>query len=562
MLSGHYAVSEGPEQTFFEYSCIPPEPRKVPRQEEKNALLYFTPDGHEVPNYFWGKEWAQDGGFKEQRRYRGYEEAHALGGDGSLKDIASTIKGGLEAINELYAILDSDSEKTHKSDSTQSGLKTKNRLVNLDLVDARLSAELLAWKEEQHSHGRVLPGKGRGLRRASDEVIKLLGADRWPAPLLTNNVLFGTGWTNLLIGAYDSRTLYSNYCTDMGFFYEHGFHKVFPEFEKAITRCASDPKARNTPLGADRRDAVDMGLTYIRGKADLETKYVAQLTGKTARLDRRTAHMICFCEASLAGMAAEAMGRGFDPAAMFDDMVFSSPGTDVVDVGSDINNSEIMNSFLNTADVTETGIVTEETLRKVYDAYAATGARCYTERWMEPVTNMNSVLYIWHILNDRHHFLRRIVLGYGKVRMDEDKKGQREADFDEVFDEEYRTTGFSRPLETGCDGRERCNAVEELLEKVGEDKRGFLRELWSCLVDRPLNYAKAGVVDPDREESMIQSLTIILAQAYHDGLILEQQWMLAHACHHAWQVNYLMEAAMFGSLLDDESLTGTLDRAN
>ncbi|ROW03714.1 hypothetical protein VMCG_05369 [Cytospora schulzeri] len=536
--------------------------RIEPVADISEALVCFTPDGKRVPDYFWGKEWTQEGGFKQQPRYRGYEEARTIGGDGSLKDIVSTIKGGLEAINELYAILDGDSEGALKSDPPQPESKPEKRLVDLDLVDARLSKELVDWKQEQHSQGRVLPGKGRGLRRASDEVIQLLGADHWPAPLLTNNVLFGTGWTNLLIGAYDPRTLYSNYCTDMGFFYEHGFHKVFPEFEKAISKCASDPKARNTPLGAERRDAVDMGLTYIRGKADLETKYVAQLTGKTAKVDRQTAHMICFCEASLAGMASEAMGRGFDPGAMFDDMVFSSPGTDVVDVGSDINNSEIMNSFLNTADVTDTGIVSEEILRRVYDAYAVTGARCLTERWMEPLTNMNSLLYVWHILNDRHHYLRRIVLGYGKVRKDEEKRGQREADFDEVFDENYRTTGFSRPLETGCDGSERCDAVERMLEKVGAEKRGFLRELWSCLVDQPLSYAKAGVVDPDREEAMIQSLAVTMAQAYHDGLIREQQWMIAHACHHAWQVNYLMEAAMFGSLLDDESLSGTLDRAN
>lgn len=537
-------------------------PRIEPAETISEALACFTSDGHRIPGYFWGKEWAQEGGFKEQPRYRGYQEGRALGKDGSIKDIASSMKGGLEAIKELYATLERDSEGAHKCDPAQPELKTQKRLVDLGLVNVRLSKELLAWRQEQHSQGRILPGKGHGLKRASDEVVKLLNAEHWPAPLITNNVLFGTGWAVLLNGAYDPPTLYSNYCTDMAFFYEHGFHKVFPEFEKTIAKCASDPKARNTPLGDERRNAVDIGMPYIRGKADLETKYFAQLTGKTAKLDRRTAHLICFCEGSLAGMAFEAMGRGFDPAGVFDDMALSSPGTDVVDVGSDINNSEIMNSFLNTADVTDTGIVTEETLRKVYDAYAAVGGRCFTERWMEPIANMNSVLYPWHILNDRHRFLRRIVLGYGKVRRVEDRSGQREGDFDEVFDEEFRTTGFSRPLETGCDGGDMCDAIKKVLEKVGEGKRDFLRELWSRLVDRPLAYARAGVVDPACEEAMIQSLAVAMAQVYHDGLIHELQWMLAHACHHAWQVNYLMEAAMFGSLLDDESLSGTLDRAS
>jgi hypothetical protein len=475
-------------------------------------------------------------------------------GAGRPKDLERVTGNALTTITELYAVLenshnpvDGDPENQHK----------------LNLVEIRLSDELLVWRAQQHAEGRILPGKGRGLRRTSDEVIRILGAEKWPAPLVTSNVLFGTGWTNLLIGAYDSRTLYSNYCCDMGFFYEHGFDKVFPEFEQAISESAADPKARKTPCGTDRRNAVVLGLKYIRTKADFEAKYVSQLARKSAKLDRETAHTICFCEASLLGMAAEAMGRGFDPAALYDDMVFSSPGTDVVDVGSDINNSEIMNSFLNTADITDTRIVTEAALRKVYDAYAATGARCLTERWMEPLTNMNSLLYVWHMVNDRHFFLRRIVLGWSKVRVE--KREQREADFDEVFDKNYRTTGFSRPLKTACNsiaGDEKCDALKEFMMKVGKEKERLLLKLWSCLVEGPLAYAAKGVVDEAREEALIYALTTAMAQAYHDGLVLEQQWLVAHACHHAWQVNYLMEAAMFGSLLDDDSLGGKLDRAN
>jgi len=51
-----------------------------------------------------------------------------------------------------------------------------------------------------------------------------------------------------------------------------------------------------------------------------------------------------------------------------------------------------------------------------------------------------------------------------------------------------------------------------------------------------------------------------MAKAYSQGLIYEMTWLLAHASHHAWQVNRLFEAAMFGSLLDDGSLRGKLDR--
>ncbi|ETS84939.1 hypothetical protein PFICI_02964 [Pestalotiopsis fici W106-1] len=201
-----------------------------------------------------------------------------------------------------------------------------------------------------------------------------------------------------------------------------------------------------------------------------------------AKLNRKAAHLICFCEASLAGQAAEAIGRGYDPAAVYDDLVASSPGTDVVDVGSDLHNSEVMNSFLNTADATDTGIVTEAALRSVYDAYAAVLARCLTERWMEPTIKLNSLLYTWEILNDRHHYLRRIVLGYAKVRNPEERIGQWEADFEEVFDEQYHTTGFSRPLVNACDGLDTCSGVKELIAKASREDahtRQLLAELWS-----------------------------------------------------------------------------------
>jgi hypothetical protein len=101
-------------------------------------------------------------------------------------------------------------------------------------------------------------------------------------------------------------------------------------------------------------------------------------------------------------VAGEAAARRYDPAGIMADMVFSCPATDVVDVGCDLHNCEIMNSFLNTADFTDTGIVTEEKLRSIYDAYAHTGARIFVDRWAELFVRMNAQLYKWHILNDRH----------------------------------------------------------------------------------------------------------------------------------------------------------------
>lgn len=222
------------------------------------------------------------------------------------------------------------------------------------------------------------------------------------------NAIWGSGMANMLIGAYDARTLYSNYCTDMAFYYEHGYHKVFPEFEDLIKKEAHDDHAMRTPAGAERRAGVGIGMRYIKGKIDLEVQHKANLSGKMAKLDRRSAQIVFFSECSLMGMAAETIARKFDPAAVMSDMIFSSPGTDVVDVscqplttkttflqdkvGSDLHNSELVNAFLSTADITDTGIVTEEALRRVYDAYSHTGARMFNDRWAEPTPRMCATL--------------------------------------------------------------------------------------------------------------------------------------------------------------------------
>lgn len=173
-----------------------------------------------------------------------------------------------------------------------------------------------------------------------------------------------------------------------------------------IKHTSVDERALNTPVGRERRAATNIGLQYIRGKVDLETPHVAHLGHQSARMDRGTAQVVCFAEGSLTGMVYEAIGRGFDPAAAFDDAVFSSPGTDVLDVGSDL------------------------------------------KRWHEPTAKINAQLYVWHMGSDRHMFLRRAVLGYSRVRLEAEATvtaplQQREGDFDEVFGEGFRTTGFS-----------------------------------------------------------------------------------------------------------------------
>nr|XP_020168569.2 uncharacterized protein LOC109754053 [Aegilops tauschii subsp. strangulata] len=242
-----------------------------------------------------------------------------------------------------------------------------------------------------------------------------------------------------------------------------------------------------------------------------------------------------------------------------EDMV-AEGGTDVVDVGCDLLNSEVMNSFLNVADIATSGIVSEPALRAIYDAYAATVAQMLTQRWHEPVARMAAALYTWHIQNDRHMFLRRALLGWPKARKSP-ARPQREADFNEVFDADFHTTGFSRHLdpEYACDGgEETCNHVRRFLDRQDED---LLGAFWSSLVTSPLEYVRQGEVDEQREYHLVESSRLQMAQLFSKGLVVEMVWLINHANHHTWQVNYLFEAAMFGSILDGGALIGKLDRA-
>ncbi|KAJ6123733.1 hypothetical protein N7471_011050 [Penicillium samsonianum] len=492
------------------------------------------------PPYFWGEarhEGGQETGFPI---HRGYAEIRSIIEDGRLELLEDLANTAIQYITREFECLESSKEGTDKG-----------------FVELHLSEDLQKWRREQHYSGRTLPSKGYGLASASDKVVQLFGAEKWPKPLTTTNALFGSGMMNMLIGAYDAETLYSNYCTDMAFYYEHGYHEAFPEFEETIKLAVSDHHAVHTPGGAERRAAVEIGMKYIKAKVALEEAHKSELANRVAKLNRREAQVIFCFECSLLGMAKETMVRGFDCGAVMSDMIFSSPGTDVVDVGSDLINSELVNSFLNTADMTSTGIVTEEALRRVYDAYAHTGSRMLCERWMEPMARMCSVLFTWHIQNDRHRFFRRALLGYPKAR--KTAAEPREADFDEAFDPELRTTGFSRPLQGACNGGDPCDQVEGYL-RAHDESDGLLAELWLCLSTKPMQYVSKGVVDAEIEDGLSERLLLTMARAYSLGFADEMAWLLAHAGHHAWQVNRLFEAAMFGSLLDDGDLRGKLDR--
>ncbi|KAJ7800321.1 hypothetical protein B0H14DRAFT_3786082 [Mycena olivaceomarginata] len=538
----HASPEETSENDGFATSPLEILPKFVQPSSGNHALN----PGYTIPPYFWGESFSK-ANLATFPTHPGYVEERSLIGDGSFPFLQSLIEEALETVTRVFESIDVRAA----NEAPQKNTATTARL--------RLSPDLLAWRTSQLAAGRVLPAKGHGLRRAPATVIDLLGVSSWPAPLLTNNVLFGTGWLNFLLGAYDPRTLYSNYCCDTAFYYEHGYDRAFPQFEGLLRAAGADAHSRATWGGAARREGVQLGFAYIRAKVALEEAAKARVGGRTARFDRRTAQVVCVAECSLIGLAVEAIWRGFDPAAVHADMVFSSPATDVVDVGSDLTNSEVCNSFLNTADLggAEGGVVTEEALRRVYDAFAHVGARTLTERWAEPTARMNAQLYVWHILNDRHMFLRRAVLGFSKVRV-QAQRYQGQADFEEAFDEGLHTTGFSRSLKHGCDGGDPCDAVTRCLLNTRAPEQ--LAELWSCLVSQLLSYISAGVVDDVQEEELCLQLAEALAKAYSQGLVLEMAWLTAHASHHAWQVNYLMEAAMWGSLLDDGALNGKLDR--
>ncbi|WKT51472.1 hypothetical protein QSH57_016442 [Fusarium oxysporum f. sp. vasinfectum] len=509
----------------------------------RGRALHDSSSTADIPPYFWGKGLRGRGlgRFLTRRtakpKHTGYTEARSLIGRGTVDDLQRLSYHASTFVIEVFEDIEdaSGASSTESLSSPSSGPR---------VTQLRLSPELEAWKSSQHAIGNVLPPKGAGLSPVSQEILHILGAEDWPEALKTTNALFGCGIASLLMGAADSRTMFSNYVTDMAFYYEHGYNYVFPNLEPLLEKGLNDPHALRTPGGRERRDAVAIGKRYIQGKIALEKKHKGHLLNRSARLDRRTAQIVSLSESSLLGMAAEATARGFDPGAVMADLVFSSPGTDVVDVGCDLVNSEVMNSFLNVTDITDSGVVNEDVLRRVYDAYAVMGARMLTQRWHEPVARMCAALYTWHIQNDRHMFFRRALLGWSKARKTP-AQPQSEGDFDEVFDKQFRLTGFSRPLDVkyACNGEDTCDHVHEHLER--HDEEPLLKELWWYLVTGPLEYVRGGKVDEARELELAEGSRLRMAKLFAKGRVLEMVWLIAHANHHAWQVNYLFEAAMF-----------------
>ncbi|KAK7723973.1 hypothetical protein SLS64_000306 [Diaporthe eres] len=279
-----------------------------PATDISEAMAELMPDEKQTPPYFWGEEWSQERRFKQHAKHCGYEEARILIDRGTQKDIERNINKGLKAVTMAYNLLyDDNSEAESKQSCSDSDASFQQRLENLNIVGICLSDDLVAWRREHHGLGCIPSDIHRGRRRASNEVIQLLGAEDWPAPLLTTDLLFGAGLMNMLIGAYDARVLYSNYCVDTDSLYEPKSERSSPEFDRPSSLFAGFPRPQKVPLGAERRKAVESGLAYIHGKADLEARYASRLTDKTAKMDRETAHVVYFCEANRAGMAAEAM---------------------------------------------------------------------------------------------------------------------------------------------------------------------------------------------------------------------------------------------------------------
>ncbi|KAF7361633.1 hypothetical protein MVEN_00506600 [Mycena venus] len=285
-------------------------------------------------------------------------------------------------------------------------------------------------------------------------------------------------------------------------------------------------------------------LRYIRAKCRLKERAVAVAHHVTAHFaSHQAAQVIFFAESSMLGVVAKAVACGFDPAAALADLVFSNPGTDVVNVRSNLHNSELCNSLLNTDDVVGAphSVVTDEVLGRMYgDAYAHVGGT----RSAEPTATMNIQLLIWDVFNGQHFFLRWCVLGHAKML--EARLGHR------------RAHGH-RPLAMVCDSTEPvCDRLEDFLALSPD--REYLAGLWVLLVTQPLAYVWAETVDPVWEEDFCKRLACALAETYAHRLVCEMVWLSAHATHHSWQVNYLMEAAMWGSFLDDGRLNGRLDR--
>lgn len=170
-----------------------------------------------MPPYFWGATYSPEEASSIPRSH-GYEEERDLGGDGSQDVWTAIISGAVEALNQVFEAIEIPAgSQPARSPGMQ---KTAYSPSKVEVNTLCLSDELKTWRKSQFKKGWILPAKGYGLLREDDKVLKILGATDWPAPLVSKGALFGSVFGNLLIGAYDARTLYSNCCCDMAFYYE------------------------------------------------------------------------------------------------------------------------------------------------------------------------------------------------------------------------------------------------------------------------------------------------------------------------------------------------------
>lgn len=92
---------------------------------------------------------------------------------------------------------------------------------------------------------------------------------------------------------------------------------------KGHTTCRAPPTGPTGPTGCSE---ARIGLRYICGRMALEKRYLPFLSSaRSAKFDRKTAQCIMFVQSSMMGLAAEAIMRGYDAAAVSADMVFNSP---------------------------------------------------------------------------------------------------------------------------------------------------------------------------------------------------------------------------------------------
>jgi len=170
-----------------------------------------------MPPYFWGATYSPEE-VSSIPRSRGYKEERDLAGDSSQATWTDIVNGAVEALNQVFEAVDIPAASQAARSSAM--LETTYSPSKVEIVTLSLSDELKAWRNSQFNNGRILPAKGYGLLPEDDNVLEILGAQDWPAPLVSKGALFGSVFGNLLIGAYDARTLYSNCCCDMAFYYE------------------------------------------------------------------------------------------------------------------------------------------------------------------------------------------------------------------------------------------------------------------------------------------------------------------------------------------------------